>query len=486
MDDKITANLELNLKYLKNKFTLNEQFFVKRILVLNTPCAVLVMDGMVNKIQVTKSITDPLIHSKNVYFPLLTYIKENGALSVDICEATTFDVLINFLLSGFAIVLADNENKALAIGVQGFPMRQVSETASRTAVRGSREGFCEVMDLNLPLIRRRLKTPNLKAEISVVGRTSKTRYAICYLSDMVSPALVLEIREKMKKIDLDVVLETGNIQPFLEKSPLSLFSDIGYTERPDDFAGKLSEGRIGILLDGTPYALIIPFLFSENFQGIDDYSQKFYYASFIRILKYIAFFVATMLPGIFVAIGTSDFSAVPFGFLIQIAKSEQTTPLPLMLEAIFVYIFYEIIREAGMNLPKSMGHAVSIVGAIVIGQASVTAGIVGGPMIVILSLTVICSFLLPDIFIPTTILRFGYILVGGIFGLYGVFILFFISNISMCAINSFGIPYTAPISPFSLKAMRDTFIRTNWTYLGKRTAKIQNLVGSEKSENKDK
>ncbi|MEG2429676.1 MAG: spore germination protein, partial [Oscillospiraceae bacterium] len=231
------------------------------------------------------------------------------------------------------------------------------------------------------------------------------------------------------------------------------------------------------VVDGTPYALIIPYFFAENFQSLDDYSRKSYYVGFVRILKYISFFIAFLLPGIYVAITTFHPEILPPSLLFNVAASEEITPFPVFIEALLFQFMYEIMREAGLRLPRPIGHAVSIVGALVIGDAAVSAGLVGSPMVLIVALTAIASFVVPSLYEPVAILRFAFIFAGGLFGLYGITLLGLVVLFNICSLASFGTPYMSPISPFSLSAMRDTFIRVGFKKMQKTTAKIQDLNG---------
>ena len=214
------------------------------------------------------------------------------------------------------------------------------------------------------------------------------------------------------KVKMDVLLESGYIQPFLDSGPVSIFSGVGYTERPDTLCAKVAEGRIGILVDGTPYALVVPYLFNEHFQSFDDYADRPYFATFTRWLKYISFFIATLLPGLFVAIGTYHLELFPTPMLYNLAVAESSQPFSLMVEALVIHFIYELMREAGLRLPKPIGHVVGIIGGLVIGDAAVKAGIISSPMIMVVALTAISSFVIPQLYEPMTILRFLFIVVG--------------------------------------------------------------------------
>jgi len=315
-------------------------------------------------------------------------------------------------------------------------------------------------------------------EVFQVGSVGNTEVALCYLKDRVSAAMLRSVRRRIKSIDMELLLESGFIEPFFESGRLSLFSSTGHTERPDTFAAKLLEGRVGILVDGTPFALLLPFLFTENFQSFDDYPNKPYYASFVRILKYAAFFVSIFLPGLYVAIAGFNPEIIPSELLYNITLSQQNTPLPLMYEAIFIHIVYEIVREAGLRLPRPVGHAVGLIGALVIGDAAVEAGLIGSPMVMTVALTAISSFIVPLLYEPITVLRFLFIVVGGTIGPLGLTLGFCMVMINICAINSYGVPYATPVSPFDRSLFTDGIIRRGWQKRSRQHNRLADLPGS--------
>ncbi|MEG1027941.1 MAG: spore germination protein [Oscillospiraceae bacterium] len=387
--------------------------------------------------------------------------------------------MFKFIMSGFVVVLIDGIPCGISMGMQGFNFRSIGQPVSENNVRASQEGFTEPLRINMTMVRRRIKSPNLCFKILSLGETSKTDICLMYMTDKVSINLLNNIEKKLKNIKIDLLLNSGYIIPFLEGKPYSIFSDVGTTERPDTLCAKINEGRIAIVIDGTPYAIIVPYLFTENFQTMDDYSHKAVYGSFIRILKYLAFFISILLPGIYVAISTFHPELLPHSLLFNIVAAEETTPFPLFVEALILHIMYEIMREAGLRLPKVVGHAVSIVGALVIGDAVVSAGLVGSPIVLIVALTAITSFVVPSLYQQIAILRLLFIIMGGTTGLFGIALLFMLTLINACSIGSMGMPYTSPIAPFSLKSMRDTFIRSGFNILNNKGVKLQDLEGSK-------
>ena len=480
-ETKLTKDLKQNISIVTEKYRNSSDFLKREVIINGHPIAVLADEGMVDLQTMTEMIFEPLtnakISSKATPEELCQYIEEKILIGLDVSDVYDCEGIFSFIMSGFAVILIDGMEKGVAIGAQGFNFRSVSEPSSEINLRGSREGFTEPIRINLTMVRRRIKSPDMKFELFKVGKVSNTDVCMVYMHSRVSEKLLQEIRKKLRSIDLDVVLESGYIQPYLQGKPWSFFSDVGTTERPDTLCAKINEGRVGILVDGTPFALIVPYFFNENFQSIDDYCHKPYFATFIRWIKYISFFMTILLPGVYVAVGTFHPELFPHALLFNIAAAEETTPMPLVLEALVIHFIYEVMHEAGLRLPRPVGHAVSIVGGLVIGDAAVTAGLIGAPMVMVVALTAISSFVVPSLYESVSILRFGFIIIGGMSGLYGVTLGLAFLSINMTKLNSFGAPYMAPISPFSMKAMKDVLIRARFNQLSQSESKIQNFKG---------
>lgn len=477
----ITGVLMDDLVYLRTQFGVSADLTIRRLNICGHEAAVVTLEGMIDRHMMADAVILPITSITGSYTPqaLLDHIRDDVLGYADMLQVCTMEELINLVASGFGAVLVDGAPYAVLGGLQAFMIRGVSEPSTEVTVRGSREGFTEAIRVNISMIRRRLKTPDLTFEMMSVGKTSNTAVCMCYMRSRVSPRLLRDIRERLASIPLDVVLESGYIQPFLENRHLSLFSGVDVTERPDTLCGKITEGRIGVLVDGTPFVLVIPYLFVEHFQSMDDYALNPYYATFLRLIKYVSFFVSMLLPGIYVAVGTYHPEMFPPVLLLSFLNANQATPFPLMVEALLIHFLFEIMREAGLRFPKSVGHAVSIVGALVIGESAVRAGLVGAPMVIIVAMTAMSSFVIPSLYGAMAILRFAFILLGGSLGLYGVMLGTCLFICSVCAMNIQSIPYMAPLSPFSPKDMMDVLIRADWRKLWKQKFRVQNVPGSQ-------
>lgn len=477
-------NIEDNITYLKEKANNSADFTVRELNLKNsssTKCAIITTEGMCNKESLAISVINPIAKAEYGDLrnqELFDYIYNYVLTASEIVKIETFDEVLTFSMSGFAVFGVDGSQYMLAIGVQGFSFRGVSEPESEIVQRGSREGFTEALRINMTLIRRRMKTPDLVFETITVGLESKTQMCLCYIDSKITNSSLEELRRRLNTCDLKTVLGSGYLVPYLEDSGKNeIFTGVGITERPDTLCGKLMEGRIGIIVDGTPAVIIIPHLFVENFQSVDDYSNRPYFATFMRVLKYISYLIAILAPGVYIGFVTFHPEYFPDALLKNIRESIRNTPLPLMLEVILIDFIYEIMREAGLRLPKALGHAVSIVGALVIGDAAVNAGIIGAPTLMAVAVSAICSYVIPDLYPQITILRLSFIVAGGILGVWGIVLLSVIVIIYMCSKSTLGVIYMSPLSPFSIKNMRDVFIRMGWKRLSKYNMNVQNLKG---------
>ncbi len=485
-DIPIDKSLDRNLKNIEIITGNSSDVTTKTAMVGKNRIAVLTCEGMASTETLSELIYQKLnnVGNEDGIPPeeLIDRLFEVYLTAAEQIEIKNIGSLVLKLQSGFAIILAEGSSRCIAIGIQGYNSRGIDEPSAELNVRGSREGFIEVIRTNMSMIRRRIKSPTLVFEMSTLGDRSNTDICVCYISDKVSPKLLENVKKRLKSIKLNTILESGYIQPFFEGKGGWFFSECGTCERPDTFAAKLYEGRIGILVDGTPFALVVPHLFIESFQTLDDYTQKPFYAFFIRLVRLSAFFITLFLPGVYVAVASFHPEMLPSSLILNLAASEQTAPFSLMVECLFIHFMYELLREAGIRLPRPIGHAIGVVGGLVIGDITVSAGLVGAPMVLVVALSGLCSFVVPTMYEKIVILRFIYIIAGGVFGLFGLIIAAGAVTIKMCSLSTYGIPYMAPVSPFSPRASRDMFVRSGWRRMENGDMTLQELNGAEISE----
>ncbi|MBE6849731.1 MAG: spore germination protein [Ruminococcus sp.] len=465
----LSAQLEETLAEIRHIAQGSSDLLINRVTIGGIPCALLACEGMVGMAFIAQLILEPLTNLPPMpdSDALFDHVRNRLLLSVDRPVAYNYGELFRTLNSGFAVLLAQGQTRAFAFGAQGYDRRGVGEPSGEANVLGARDGFVEVIRPNMSLLRRRMKSPFLKLELFNTGTVSQTDICLCYLHDRVPEQLLRQIRTRLQSTELETVLSTGYLQPFLENRRGGLFDTVSLTERPDVLCAKLLEGRVGILVDGTPFAMVVPKLFVESFQALDDYNYKPYYATLIRWLKYAAFLLALLLPALYIAVCTHHPELLNSTLLLILRESEARAPLSLTAEAVGVLLIYEIVREAGLRLPKAVGGAVSIVAGLIIGDAAVSSGLISTPILTMVAISVLAGYVLPDLNQAITILRIAFILCGGLWGLYGIGLLGMAVLFNLCACESFGYPLTAPVSPLYWRGMRDVAARVNFRRLQK-------------------
>ncbi len=460
----IPPSLEENIAHIQHISQKSSDVLINHTVVGGISCALLCCEGMLSTSTITELILHPLTWIPEMADSdvLFDHIQNRMLLSVDRPIAHNYGELFRLLNSGFAILIAEGQTKALAFGVQGYTARSVDEPSGEANVLGSHDGFVEVVRSNMSLLRRRMKSPLFKMELSVMGSVSQTDICLCYMYDRVSPQLLRDVKKALASTELETILSTGYLQPFLENRKGNLFDCVSLTERPDVLCSKLLEGRIGILIDGTPFALVVPKLFVESFQALDDYNFKPYYATFIRWLKYGAFLMSILLPALYIAVSVHHPELLNSTLLLILTQAEAQAPLSLAAEAVGILLIYEVIREAGLRLPKAVGGAVSIVGGLIIGDAAVTSGLISTPILTMAALSVIAGYVVPDLNQAVTILRLLFIFAGSLWGLFGIGLLGTAVLFNICATENHGYSLTAPLSPLYPRAMRDVLTRVSF------------------------
>lgn len=427
--------------------------------------AVIFVDGLVNKIVINESIVKPLlfdthlIESQVLRESDLEYVRRSLLAVGDVSEKTGFHELIASLLFGNVIFLLDGSGSFLVIDAKGWQTRGIEEPRVEQTVRGPREGFTETLRTNTSMLRRKIHNPNLVFEQMVIGKRTHTLVCLAYVKGVAPPALVEEVKRRLNLITIDDILESGYIEELIEDSPFSPFATVGNSEKPDRVAARILEGRVAILVDGTPFVLTVPSLFIEGFQAAEDYYSRPYYASFVRLTRFIGFAITLLAPGIYVALESFHPELLPTPLVITMASAVEGTPFPAVVEALLMITIFELLREGGIRLPATIGPALSIVGALIIGDAAVKAGLIGAPMVIVVSITALSSFLVVPHTDAITLLRFGLTIMAGFLGIYGVGVGLIAILVHLCSLRSFGLSYLAPVVPLSWPQLKDAFIR---------------------------
>ncbi|WP_109685896.1 spore germination protein [Tumebacillus permanentifrigoris] len=465
----IASSLQQNLTFLNELFADCSDFVIRPFQIeTSRPARAIFIDGLINSAEVDRALQALMIDEGGMVDA--SQLAERSVPAAQTAMVENYRELVLAVLSGDTGILIEGERQAILLSLRGAKMRSINEPESEAVVRGPREGFIENLRTNTSMLRRKLKTPRLKMQPLVVGKHSNTSIAIAYLEGVVDPATVDEVIGRIKKIQIDGVLESGYIEELIQDSTYSPFPQVQYSERPDTIAAALLEGRVAIFVDGTPFVLIVPTTFWQLLQANEDYYERFQMATLIRWLRYMLLFIALLLPALYIAISTFHQTMFPTTLLLSVAAARETIPFPAVVEAFIMEVAFEALREAGVRLPKTVGQAVSILGALVVGQAAVQAGIVSAPMVIIVSLTGIASFTIPryNAAIAFRMLRFPLMILSAMFGMYGIMVGVMLILGHMANLRSFGIPYLSPTGPLSSSDLKDVLIRAPWTEMAKR------------------
>lgn len=424
--------------------------------------AAVYIDGLANNDMISDFFMDSLLKiqeeiKSDSFQNLVDKVTSLGNLKI----IDNWDQIYESLLYGNTIFFVDGNNQAINVETKGWDKRAISEPTTQLSIRGPKDSFIETLRTNTALIRRRIKSPNLWLETMKIGKVTQTDIGIMYIKGIANDGVIKEVKERLNRIDIDSILESGYIEQLIEDQTWTTFPTIYHTERPDVVSSQLLEGRVAIIIDGTPFVLTAPAVFIQFFQAADDYYSRFDISTGIRILRILAFFLALIAPALYISATTFHQEMIPTTLAITIAAQRENVPFPAFVEALIMEVTFEILREAGLRLPRSVGQAVSIVGALVIGQAAVQAGFVSPIMVIVVAVTAIANFSTPTfaMAISARLLRFIIMGLATFLGFYGIMLGIMFMTIHLCSLRSFGVPYMSPLAPFDIKQQQDVFVR---------------------------
>ena len=429
--------------------------------------AVAYIDGLVNREEVHHHILKALMFDAELEVPRpggLPSIEEIAARLVSASEIQIqyeWEPVLMGIAAGSTALFVDGVRGAVVVSTPGWERRGVDEPVTESVVRGPREGFTETLRTNETLLRRRIKSPRLRFRELVLGRLSRTNASVVYIEGLAEPSMVEEVFQRLSRVDIDAVLESGSLEEYIQDSPFALFPQTLRTERPDVVAANLLEGRVAVLTDNTPFALVVPVVFAQFLASPEDYYERYLPGSLIRMLRYVAFTVSLTLPAFYVAITTFHQELLPTALILALAAARQGVPFPAVVEALLMEVLFEILREAGIRLPRVVGQAVSIVGALVVGEAAVSASLVSPAMVIVVAMTAIASFATPVFSFALTvrILRFAFVVSAATIGLFGIQLMGLLLLIRLVGLRSFGVPYLAPFAPLRIRDLKDSIVR---------------------------
>ncbi len=465
MENKyFSKNLNFNIKYIENLFSGDSVLRKRELTFQNKRACLFYFDGMVNVELINESIVKPLVFAKklNPNIPLADLVADKILFASEIKKTTLTNQAVLAMLYGDTLLLLENSQTAIVVNSKGWRTRGISEPENERVIEGPREGFDEAAMFNLAMIRRRLKTPDFCAELITLGKRTNTLVFVCYLKSLANRAALKTLKSKLAKISIDSVLDSNYVTEQIE-GKFSLFKRVGTTERPDVVAARLLEGRIALIVDATPVVITLPYLFSENFQSDEDYYTNHLLASAMRLLRLIAFFLATTIPALFLAFITHHFEFLPAAFAQTVSLSRQGVPFSSLAECLLLCLTFEILRETGVRMPQSVGHALSVVGGLVIGQAAVEAKLISTPMLIAVALAGICGLMVPRLRLAVFYLRFGFIFAAAMLGFFGILALWAGVIIHVLSLNSFCVSQTLSLNNPTFQGLKDVFIRASWS-----------------------
>lgn len=484
------ADLESRLQWLENELENCADIIVRRFTIsTGNNCAIIYIRSMINQLTVQNSIIRSLQReaAELKEDTIFEFLFEARGLSVSQDDVISdLKLGLETVLSSGVLLLIDGDERMLTFNISDYPTRSIEEAPNESVIRGPRESFIEDLEKNLTLLRRRIKSSQLKIEFQTLGQITNTTIAIAYIQGICRPELVNEVKRRMAYIDTASIAGSASIEEIIEDNPYSPFPQLQYTERPDVVCGSILEGRIVIIVDGTPIALLAPATLPMMLQSAEDYYQRYVAANWIRWIRFIFVIVSLLLPSLYIAITTFHPEMIPSKLLITIAAARENVPFPALMEAFMMEIAFEALREASVRIPKSIGQAVSIIGALIIGTAAVQAGIVSAAMVIIVSLTGIASFIIPhfDLGLSFRLLRFPIMLLASVLGMYGIACGLILVFTHLVHLKSFGVPYMSPITPLITKDLNDIVARAPWWKMDKRPLQLTRNVTRQTSNSR--
>ncbi|NQX58288.1 spore germination protein [Paenibacillus qinlingensis] len=463
-DNEFSTDIEHNEKILKEVFQDCSDLVYRKVEINQKKQWLIVyIDNLIDTNMLEEHVIKPMLISvTRDQVPTEPGDLEDELISIgNTTSSTKVSDAIHNVLEGHAAILMAGTSNVMMVCLPASSKRSIEEASSEPVIRGPRDGFIEKISTNISLIRSRLKTPKLKVEYLILGEHTQTKIAITYLKGIALDSIVEEVRARLKPIKLDGVLDSAYIEECIEDQPYSPFPQVHNTERPDVVAAELLEGKVAILVDTSPFVLIVPMTFWTGLQASEDYYVRWPVATFFRWIRLLFIHFAIFAPPLYVAITTFHQEMIPTNLVLSIAASREAVPFPAMIEALLMEIIFEALREAGIRLPKQIGPTISIVGGLVIGQSAVQAGLISAPVVIIVSITGIAAFTIPRYSFANGIrlLRFPMLFLAGSLGLYGIVLGFLGIMLHVTSLRSFGVLYFSPIAPFKVAALKDVLIR---------------------------
>ena len=463
------------LKEIRQKLHESGDLLNRSVQFFGTQITLVFVADLVDDQLLSDSVVHPMCrYSGEIGQDVVAELKNKVLADCSLSSAYELDEAITKLLQGNCLLLVDGAEEILAANVEKIVVRAVAEPPTSVVIKGPREGFNESIKYNLNLIRRRVKSDDLVVNTLEIGKLTKTQVAVVYFNSVADKKVVKHILKRLEDIEIDGVIDSHYLVSFLQKNPKSLFKQVGDTEKPDILVGKMLEGRVGILVDGSPIALTLPFILIEDLQNSDDYYSQPIRVTFVRILRFVGVILAVLLPGMYVALEKFHYKILPLEFLVTIMNTTQGIPFSPFMEVLFIVLLFEILYEANLRMPQYFGMAMSIVGALILGETAVNAGLVSPPAVMIVALSGITFYIVPSQAAQFSMLRLLVLIIGASLGLYGVIVFCVLIVAYLSSFDSYNSAYLAPTAPYIASDQKDMFKRTTIKEMIKRPKSIAN------------
>ncbi len=472
-DEPLPASIERLRSWVKAEWQNCDDFQLRDVDVHGTRVLLIWLRGLVDLARIEEGVLEPLAALPKrrpdmqqmesvLHTVLVRWIKTRQELSTALAD-------------GQVVLCADGSKLALVLDISKPPVRAIEKAENEPTLQGPQEAFVEHLELNIALLRKRIRSPRFKVELIRIGVYSKTKVCIAYVEGIAKPTLVEEARQRLRKISVDGVNDINKLRELIGDAPYTLFPTTEETERPDRVTGSLLQGRIAIMIDGAPTCMMVPAQFIYFLASAEDYYMNYTLTLFIRILRHVAYWSSILLPSLYVAVLSYNQDLMPTPLLVSVASQHRGIPFPTVLEVLVMICAFEAIREAGSRLPRAVGQSVSIVGTLIIGDAAARAGLVSPGIVILVAGTGVASFAMPAYgFVNSSrLIQFVFVIVAGIFGLVGIVVLGIVLVTHLVSLRSFGVPYMAPIAPFTWSEMKDMFIRAPWFATKRRPEQLE-------------
>ncbi len=451
------------------------------------------LDGMASSATINSEILRPLLLDARRFdeppdADILTYLSHSVLPAGELAEADDLESALLAIMSGEVVLLLDEIDRALTVDTKGWDRRGIEPSQTEAVIRGPRDAFTESISQNLMLVRRRIRDPNLVFHRMKIGQRGRNDIAVAYIEGIAKPELIAEVKNRLEKVDMDIILDSGYIEQIIEDDWWSPFNTLQDTERPDEVAAGLTEGRLAIIVDNTPFALLAPATFNTQMMSPEDYYVRWPAVNFIRIIRFVASFVALLTPALYIAVVAYHPEMLPTQLALSIAAAREGIPFPSFVEAVIMELALELLREAGLRLPGPIGQTIGIVGGLIVGDAAVRANLVSPVMVVVVALTAIAGFIIPtySLGFGLRVTRFYLMFMAATLGLYGLTISLLVLLGHLATLTSFGVSFLSPWAPLNVHDLRDSIFRAPWHKLNNRPSFTEPLDQARQSRRSKK